>query len=182
MVIKNISYFYNYFLAREPNFHNENTFAKIVFDCELGVLEDVIINDVIYSRIKINYHYKEEAIKELNILMSLQGTPLIPKIFGFQENGDSLWILFEKLGLWCERPFSDIDMISMLLDSVRTLRLFESRGIAFRPMRPQTCLFNEKGSLKFLDISQRKGGSLLSALFTSSKEIMKEVKYVWTVL
>ena len=157
------------------NFQNENTNTKILFDCEHGVLEEIAIKDVRYSRIKVKPPFIKDAQEELDILMSLQGAPLIPKVFGFKVQVDCLWILLERLAIKREKPLSDIDLVSMLLDSVRTLRLLESRDIPFRPIRPQTCLFNENGSLKFLDISQRAGGSLLSSLFTSSKETQQEV-------
>ena len=146
-----------------------------MFDCEHGVVEDIEIRNVKFSRIKIKPKFRKEAQEELDILMSLQGAPLIPTVFGIKVQDDCLWILFERLAIKSEKPLSDIDLVSMLLDSVRTLRLLESRDIAFRPIRPQTCLFNENGSLKFLDISERKGGSVLSSLFTSSKEILEEV-------
>ena len=146
-----------------------------MFDCEHGVVEDIEIRNVKFSRIKVKPQFRKEAQEELDILMSLQGAPLIPNVFGIKVQDDCLWILFERLGVKSERPLADIDLVNMLLDSVRTLRLFESRDIAFRPIRPQTCLFNENGSLKFLDISQREGGSLLSSIFASSKEIFQEV-------
>jgi serine/threonine protein kinase len=149
-----------------------------LFDCEKGVVEDIIIRDVRYSRIKVKPQFRKDAQEELDILISLQGAPLIPNKFGIKVQDDCLWILFERLAIKSERPLSDIELVSMLFDSVRTLRLLESRDIAFRPIRPQTCLFNENGSLKFLDISE--GGSVLSSLFSSSKEILQEVILFFT--
>ena len=130
-------------IDKVPNFHKEISNRKILFDCDFGVLEDIVIGNENYSRIKIKSQFKEEAQDELDILLSLQGAPLIPKVFGVQNEADDLWILFERLSFKSRKPLSDIDFVNMLLDSVKTLRLLESRVVAFRPMRPQTCLFNE---------------------------------------
>jgi serine/threonine protein kinase len=170
------------FLDLEPGFHKSNVNGRILFTCFLGIHDEIEINDVIYSRIKINSQFKLEAQQELDILLSLQEAPLIPRIFGVHEESDYLCILLERLSSKRKKPHSDKEIVTMLLHSVRTLNLFESKNIAFRPIKPSSCLFNELGYLKFIDFGNREGGSLLACLFSGSNETKQGVIKIFLIV
>ena len=124
---------------------------------------------------KINKEFINDAYLDLEALQNLQGAPLTPRIYAFEKNNDNLWILFEKLTLKPEKIFTACEYISMIRDSAITLRIFENEAVEFRPIKPQTSLFNENGNLKFLDIGPRGDGSILACLFSSLENISQEV-------
>ncbi len=125
---------------------------------------------------KINKDYINDAYLELEALQNLQGAPLTPRICAFEKKNENLWILLERLSLRPEKIFSISEYVSMIRDSAMTLRIIENEAVEFRPIRPQTCLFNEDGNLKFLDIGPREEGSILACLFSSIENISQEVK------
>ena len=134
-----------------------------------------MINNNFYSRVKVNKDFINDAYLDLEVLQNLQGAPLIPRIFAFEKNNDNLWILFERLSVKPENPITDLGFVSMIRDSAITLRIIENETMDFRPIRPQTCLFSESGTLKFLDVGPRDKGSTLASLFSSQENISQEV-------
>ena len=74
--------FYKFFLPGQfQNFHHIDTAKSQIAQSDIGLVENIKINNKYYSRVKINANFINIAEQELQAIQSLQGAPLIPRVF-----------------------------------------------------------------------------------------------------
>ena len=145
------------------------------------MVENITINNQLFSRVKINKKFVRDAEKELNFLIRLQGAPIIPRIFAYSKNNENLWILVENLSGKPDRNFTQEELLVMMRDSAITLRIIEGiqasekESFLLKPITPKTCLFDSDKKLKYLGIGHHDNEpSILASLFSSIEKIKDE--------
>ena len=162
------------------DFTTITTGKKEIAKNEYGLAEYITIQDKTYCRLKIDKYHKYRAESELNILMTLQGVPLIPIIYSQRKENEDLWILMESFSKKTEGDFNEKDLVTILRDSALTLRILERARMNFQPIQNDYCFFNSEGRMKYLGILfDEKEPSVISSYFTDENKMKESSVYIF---
>ncbi len=120
--------------------------------------------------------YSLQAKDELQRILSLQGVPFIPRVYAYQHISQNLWILFERLDEIKKENFNCRELLNILFNSCKSLRILKKQKIKYRPILPNNYLFDECGLIKYMDVGFGENRSVLSGLLNPNSNEFLGVK------